>query len=1661
MSYGLPSDLRNQLVSTLLRCGPFANQAELQVIFTDERISPWADEIPDAGSPRQRAESLISLLSQQQTADGHNALINLLHVLADRQDPATACHQDLHILTDQLQLTIDNRPLPIDHLLPAPKDPSPKSHTDIKQHVGEAQSGATVIGIQYNIHTTADQLSPPLLIPSAPLHPHPPSPYKGLHAFTITDVDRFFGRERYTQQLLEAVQSKPFVALLGPSGSGKSSLVQAGLLAQLQKQGDWLTATLRPGGQPYQTLAAALLPLLEAGMSERERLKEQRHLAADWQEAELTLADILQRILEKHSQTHFLLIVDQFEELYTLTSETSPPHRFLDLLLAATTSPNCHLLLTLRADFLGQALAYRPLADALQGNDLKLGPMTPEELRQAIVQPATDLNVTFEAGLVERILEDVIAQPGSLPLLQFALDLLWERPSNRQLTHMAYEEIGNISGALATYADQVYNALSPEEQDRAQYIFGQLVQPGQGMEDTRRVALRTELSKADWALIQQLATHRLIVTGRDETEQETAEVTHEALIQRWGQLQSWLNQDRAFRIWQEQLRVILRQWQMTQDDNDLLQGSLLAAAADWFETHHDQLSQAEHAFIEKSQAQQKREATIKRLRNITVGVVVIFIIISLIIATSIFQGQSLENSLLAQENENIAGTAVAQATQNFQLAEDNEETANQNAQLAEENENIAATAIAALNLVVIESDARATSVVQANEARDDAEMQAAISISQALAVNSEEVRGQDDMRALLLAIEAGRMATTTQAFTVLHNQLPLMAKPETNLAHESSIRGTQWNNNKALLLTYSFDGTAKVWNTSNWSLEQTFFHGESVGPAQWNSDESLLLTVGGGLIKLWQTDNGSLLHTLNHEESVRIAQWSSDERLLLTAGDESIKLWQTDNGSLQHTFNHEERVWKAEWNRDNTMVLSLGTQMVKVWSVADGSLLHNFAHQEEIRDAKWNRAGTLILTVSANLTNVWDANSGTLQNSFVHDDTQEAPWSNVEEAHWNKDESLIVSVGGQIVKIWDTDNGNLLYTLEHPPFIDHMEFNDENLLLISGNQDSTIWDMNNGELLHTLNHGSRINEGQWNANQSLILTVSQDGTAKVWDATTGTLLHTLIHDDGLSIRGASWNRNESRILTFDDRKTKIWDTSNGALLQILTHNNSSTPQWNEAGDQVLINDGSGVKVWDVADGALWNGLHNDGGILEASWNSDGSRILTTGNWIAQIWDATNESLLYTLAQGDVVRHAQWNHDKSLIMTIGHHSVQIWDTRTGELLQTLNEAGGGWNPKWNKDESRILTYGGKYVKLWDAMTGALLQEFLHEATVYGALWNEDESKILIRNGGFEEPAGSGVVLPNTGLITVWDAHTGSLLYTLEHDDGPAIGLWNEHEGLILTYTPDPEYVTEQGIAKVWDATDGTLLYTLTHEEHILEARWNEDGSRILTSGSDGMIKEWDAFNGNVIHSFAHNGWVKGAIWNSDESLILTSSWDGTAKLWNATNGSLVHMLIHNANGLASAQWNKNESFILTHGTDGTAKLWDASSGILINGFHHDDEVLEAQWNEDESKILTRSRDGTAKVWNAATGELLLQLLGDGEFITDVRWNESEDRILLITIDGFIQVYYTRLDQLMAVACERAIRNLTWAEWQLYLPTIPYRQTCPNLPPHPSVPEEELP
>jgi WD40 repeat protein/energy-coupling factor transporter ATP-binding protein EcfA2 len=490
-------------------------------------------------------------------------------------------------------------------------------------------------------------------------------PYRGLQTFDEAHTEFFFGRDGDIQRLIEKLKTTRFIAVIGSSGSGKSSLVRAGVIPALKKgllpdSDTWTTRVFTPGAHPLAALAANLLRLYpHAAMN--QTLDQ---LSAD--ERTLHLAVSL-GLAESPATERVVWVIDQFEEIFTLCSDERERAQFLANLLYAAFIPNgrCAVLLTLRADFYPKCSAYPELSARIAEQQFLVSLMGRDNLRQAIEEPAWHVGLEFEPGLVETILTDIENQPGALPLLEHALLELWERRQGHLLTLEAYRESGGVEGAIAKRADAIYLSFTPEQQEIVRRIMLRLTQPGEGTEDTRRRATMSELitrsaeSETVEGVGQAMADARLLTTSTNEQSgEQIVDVSHEALIRGWPRLRKWIEEDRAGLRILRRLTEAAREWQTSKDESLLYRGARLAQAVEWRERNEAVLNDLERAFLKASVSE--HEAAERRRKRVIFGLAAGLVFAIALAGLALFQWRRANQQAQISLSKQLVAEASAQ-----------------------------------------------------------------------------------------------------------------------------------------------------------------------------------------------------------------------------------------------------------------------------------------------------------------------------------------------------------------------------------------------------------------------------------------------------------------------------------------------------------------------------------------------------------------------------------------------------------------------------------------------------------------------------------------------------------------------------------------------------------------------------------------------------------------------------------------------------------------------------------------------------------------------------------------------------------------------------------------------------------------------------------------
>jgi hypothetical protein len=502
------------------------------------------------------------------------------------------------------------------------------------------------------------------------------NPFRGLEVFDEAHAEFFFGRDALTQQLVEQLREDRFLAVIGPSGSGKSSVVRAGLIPQLRQGGlpgsaSWPVVVMRPGSHPLESLAARLVPVLELPGSP---IAEQGAILDLLGKDERGLHNAISTVVATGSaDARVVIVVDQFEEIFAPDADAHGRDRFVANLLYASSiaGGQAVVVLTMRADFFGKCASIPALAARIADRDVLVSPMSEEELREAIVKPAQRVGLELEKGLVDTILDDLGAGLGVLPLLELTLLELWEGRRGRWLTVDRYGEIDGVHGAIAKRAEAAFARLTADQQRAARRVLLRLTSPGDGTEDSRRRATLAELVPPGpgagdaRAVIDELTNARLLTTN-EEPGGEVIDVAHEALIRSWPRLHEWVAEDPAALRVHRRLTETANAWLAAgRDPSDLYRGSRLDEALKWASRDPEELNESERAFLDASVRQRDQDLRTRERRRLIVGAG-IGIAVFAIAATAVV---ALVNWQRAESERGLAEQAAATAAARLALAE--------------------------------------------------------------------------------------------------------------------------------------------------------------------------------------------------------------------------------------------------------------------------------------------------------------------------------------------------------------------------------------------------------------------------------------------------------------------------------------------------------------------------------------------------------------------------------------------------------------------------------------------------------------------------------------------------------------------------------------------------------------------------------------------------------------------------------------------------------------------------------------------------------------------------------------------------------------------------------------------------------------------------------
>jgi WD40 repeat protein/predicted Ser/Thr protein kinase len=1119
------------------------------------------------------------------------------------------------------------------------------------------------------------------------------NPYKGLRAFQEVDALNFFGREALTQRLMRRLgEDKPyarFLAVVGPSGSGKSSVVRAGLIPELRRGAlagseRWFYDQFSPGAHPFNELETVLNGLAA---------QPPQDLAQRLRATPQGFATLLNECLPDPT-SELLLFIDQFEELFTQAQDPQEFETFLLSLYHAVAQPHSRLrlIVAIRADFYDRPLLQPFISDLVRDRTEVVIPLSPSELERAIVEPARRVNVDFESGLVTAIINEVKEQPGALPLLQYALSELFELREGLQISPLAYKELGGVRGALARRADAIYQQFDAPQREAMRQLFLRLITLGEGTEDTRRRALLSEVSairdgdqslEAMRSVIDGLGKARLLTFDRDPiTRSPTLEVAHEAIIREWTRLRNWLDDSRNDVRQQRTLASLAHEWQKArQDPSYLMLGGRLQELERWAKETPLFLTDEEKNYLNVSvqerlrteaaeRQQQEREARLKRQSILRLRLLVVVLALAMLGALG------------------LTGFAFNERSR----AEIAAQSANQNAAISQS--------------VAFEASARNAL------AEGDGDLALALALLAVETVGSNEASTQSLASLATVALARGTRAVLS--------------------GHNGWVTSVDISPDQRLLASGSTDASVRLWDaTTGVQLQVLSGHNGDINTIEFSPDGTLLATAASDFnVIVWNVATGEeQIRLAGHNAPVRAASFSSDAQQIYSIASSDVFVWDVATGELLKQINGQSaslisvasapnQAWVATGSRDGSLSL---------WDVTTGERLREFVgHRSAIAELEFSEDGLQLLSgADDGVIILWDSQTGAEIRRFVS--------TSIEIRGLAFLNSSLISAGGAdgILRIWDVNTGVEVDRLRgHADALLSLSVSRDKRLAVTGAKDNQLrlWNIGNaGEMMAYTGHTNRVSALAFTADAQRFYSASADGSVRLWALDgIGQNAELMRFDYAEPVSSLALSPDEKSLL-LGGRNGRLWlaDAQTGAELRTFADDGHTATivqaRFLQQGRQALSLDSEGVLLlWQVSDAQVIRRF-------EAVQTTVYDFALSPDEQALAIASADGQISVLDLSTGVINRQLD-GHDAAvyrlsmsadgrLLASVGRDGiVMVWDWHTGREVARL--VGTNISVLWSVDfspsdgGSRYLAVGSTdgRISVWDLRDQTVIQRF---------------------------------------------------------------------------------------------------------------------------------------------------------------------------------------------------------------------------------------------------------------------------------------------------------------------------------------------------------------
>jgi WD40 repeat protein/serine/threonine protein kinase len=1130
------------------------------------------------------------------------------------------------------------------------------------------------------------------------------SPFPGLAPFQEADADRFFGRARDVAGLVARLRAQALVAVAGPSGAGKSSLVRAGLIPALERSGEGFTALVtRPGPRPLAALAEVLASLpqdtsMSGSLASGDRPSVDLSSAAALVERLRAEPGTLGRALRAWARARLrrpVLVIDQFEELYTLGVPAADRAAFLACLEAVAddiASP-LRVVLAVRADFLDRLTEDRAFLDQVNRGLMFLSPLDRDGLREALTRPVAAREHRFDSpAMVERILDELATARGALPLLQFTAAALWDRRdrAGRVLTEASLRALGGVAGALASHADGIVAAMPAREARLARTVFLRLVNP----ERTRALATLGELRQCgrdraamDRVLGQLIDGRLLAVEGStqgnagSDDDDAVVEIVHESLIGAWPLLSRWLSESEEDALFLTRLRSAAADWERSGRNAGLLwTGQAAADAGAWQRRYQGELAPAEERFLQAASTALDRRRQ-RRRTLLGTGFAVTAIIAVAMASLAAYA------DLLAMRARDATIMAAVRA-----LAHD-------------------PTTQMALIREMQDQDAPPPG------ATDEVKRLLRTPVAESVLLGHEA-----GVLSAAFSPDGTRIASASYDRTVRVWNADGSGEPILLGEHEQGALSVAFSPDGTRIASTSYDRTVRVWSADgSGAIAVLRGHGDWVWSVDFSPDGTRIASASyDRTVRVWSADGGSELLVLHgHEAPVMSVAFSPDgARIAAGAKDGTVRVWSAADGAeLMVLRGHADWVTSVDFSPDGAGIVSAsGDKTIRVWNLGgSGDPLVLRGHDDGVRSARFSPDGARIVSASGDKTvRIWNADgTGEPRELRGHGDE-------VRSAAFSADGARIVSASlDETMRVWSTDlDEDPLVLHGHGDRVTSAAFSPDGGHIVSTSRDRTVrvWSTgSDGERRVLRGHDAEVTSAAFSPDGGRVVSTSRDHTVRVWNADgsgeplvlrghEGDVWSAAFSPDGAHVASASY-----------DRTIRVWNADgSGEPLVLRGHGDAVlSVAYSPDGTRIVsASTDKTVRVWRAdgrGDPLVLRG--HTGTVRSAMFSPDGAHIVSiSADKTVRVWNADGSATL--LPRREAFQWAEYSPDGARLVTVAKdETIRIWQVDgSGEPLVLTGHDQRVATARFSPDGKRVVSASADgTVRVWSDLAPASLDD----------------------------------------------------------------------------------------------------------------------------------------------------------------------------------------------------------------------------------------------------------------------------------------------------------------------------------------------------------------